>query len=296
MKFCINCGKEIKEGAKFCPFCGSEQPVVRRVAPEIAEQIHSPEQSQRSSTSKKKHKTSAGKTQNESQTMEKIQETFGEKIIRNEKIRRFTKGCQNYFFWLNQNVKEPKISIAPSKPSFGAINYLIISLLSALIFSHSILKAVDVNSNSSFPLVFEAILIHLLFFLIPVLLVYLLGDKMYKSPTTLLEVFGKVYGPVSLVIYLVLFTFIYSFIIKDSTKLLIFLWLTPFIFIQFSFSGNVWLSEDMTKNKNKFYYSTVIFLISILSLYFVFILFDSMILSKFMASFELINLFDVLLN
>lgn len=26
MKFCINCGKEIKEDAKFCPYCGAQQP------------------------------------------------------------------------------------------------------------------------------------------------------------------------------------------------------------------------------------------------------------------------------
>ena len=25
MKFCMHCGKEIKEKVKFCPFCGGEQ-------------------------------------------------------------------------------------------------------------------------------------------------------------------------------------------------------------------------------------------------------------------------------
>jgi len=32
MKFCVNCGKQIKESTNFCPFCGAEQPTVKVAA------------------------------------------------------------------------------------------------------------------------------------------------------------------------------------------------------------------------------------------------------------------------
>ncbi|MFC6294741.1 zinc-ribbon domain-containing protein [Lactiplantibacillus daoliensis] len=53
MKFCVNCGKQIKESTNFCPFCGAEQPVIGVSSESVApiEKVNTPEKVEQVSTS-----------------------------------------------------------------------------------------------------------------------------------------------------------------------------------------------------------------------------------------------------
>lgn len=286
MKFCINCGKEIKDKVKFCPFCGAEQkevstvtePVVEKVVNEEvnnekeqpivetkvpSEEVAQPEQP----VEQPSQPTMNQENQQSSQQQQPNNEQQAPLIsINHGSVNQLTDNSKNYFSFLNKNIAKPNIGGQNTNGYFGLVSYVLISLFSSLAISHSIGKAVRFGTmgyaDSSFPLLIQLFLLILVTQLISVTTVYVLSAKIFREEISFLDSFDRVYAPISLAVYTSLFAFVLSFV---STIGLSFLFVVVLLFTYFltnaSFVANLWVSQNQTK-RNKFYWTIGVIIVS----------------------------------
>lgn len=179
MKFCINCGKEIKEKVKFCPFCGAEQkevttviepveqqivqeevvteileenqPVVEPVIEPVVEAVvepavtpHEPvQQSQPTQQVTQEQQPNYQQQQNNQYQGNNNQQQQQAPFINinQETVNQLTDNSKNYFSYLNKNLAKPMIGGRNTNEYFGLVSYVLVSLFSSLAISHSIGKA-----------------------------------------------------------------------------------------------------------------------------------------------------------
>lgn len=286
MKFCINCGKEIKDKVKFCPFCGAEQkevstvtePVVEKVVNEEvndekeqpivetkvpSEEVVQPEQP----VEQPSQPTMNQENQQSSQQQQPSNEQQAPLIsINHGSVNQLTDNSKNYFSYLNKNIAKPNIGGQNTNGYFGLVSYVLISLFSSLAISHSIGKAVRFGTmgyaDSSFPLLIQLFLLILVTQLISVTTVYVLSAKIFREEISFLDSFDRVYAPISLAVYTSLFAFVLSFV---STIGLSFLFVVVLLFTYFltnaSFVANLWVSQNQTQ-RNKFYWTIGVIIVS----------------------------------
>ncbi|MFY8329663.1 zinc-ribbon domain-containing protein [Vagococcus carniphilus] len=286
MKFCINCGKEIKDKVKFCPFCGAEQkevtivtePVVEKVVNEEvnnekeqpivetkapSEEVAQPEQP----VEQPSQPTINQENQQSSQQQQPNNEQQAPLIsINHGSVNQLTDNSKNYFSYLNKNIAKPNIGGQNTNGYFGLVSYVLISLFSSLAISHSIGKAVRFGTmgyaDSSFPLLIQLFLLILVTQLISVTTVYVLSAKIFREEISFLDSFDRVYAPISLAVYTSLFAFVLSFV---STIGLSFLFVVVLLFTYFltnaSFVANLWVSQNQTQ-RNKFYWTIGVIIVS----------------------------------
>ncbi|MFW7431354.1 zinc-ribbon domain-containing protein [Vagococcus carniphilus] len=286
MKFCINCGKEIKDKVKFCPFCGAEQkevstvtePVVEKVVNEevndekeqpivetkvTSEEVAQPEQP----VEQPSQPTMNQENQQSSQQQQPNNEQQAPLIsINHGSVNQLTDNSKNYFSFLNKNIAKPNIGGQNTNGYFGLVSYVLISLFSSLAISHSIGKAVRFGTmgyaDSSFPLLIQLFLLILVTQLISVTTVYVLSAKIFREEISFLDSFDRVYAPISLAVYTSLFAFVLSFV---STIGLSFLFVVVLLFTYFltnaSFVANLWVSQNQTQ-RNKFYWTIGVIIVS----------------------------------
>lgn len=291
MKFCINCGKELKEKVKFCTTCGTQQPELKE---EKTEEINAGNQHDAII------QDVVAETSVETPISEPIQpepEPIAEpvyteptpeyvapqQVMTNQTVQQFTKESKNYFSYLNTAIKQPKIGMSESHHMFGLISFVLIAVLNSLAISHalnSIYFFALYTTASTFPLLLPILLWVLVAQFISVLLVYGLTAKVYQSPTSLLESFNKVYSPASMGVYISVVTFIYSFLLTDSVKIFFILLAIPFFLVNASFVGNLWVAKDATNSKNRFYYTLAVLVISLIVQYVVSRIFMDVIADK----------------
>ena len=297
MKFCINCGKEIKDKVKFCPFCGAEQkevstvtePVVEKVVneevndekkqPVVETKVPSEEvvQSEQpveepNQPIKEQPKQPSQPTMNqENQQKYQQQQSNNQQqapliSINHGSVNQLTDNSKNYFSYLNKNIAKPNIGGQNTNGYFGLVSYVLISLFSSLAISHSIGKAVRFGTmgyaDSKFPLLIQLFLLILVTQLINVTTVYVLSGKIFREEISFLDSFDRVYAPISLAIYTSLFAFVLSFV---STIGLSFLFVVVLLFTYFltsvSFIANLWVSQNQTQ-RNKFYWTIGVIVVS----------------------------------
>lgn len=266
MKYCTQCSEEIKQEAKFCPFCGGEQ---IEVIPENKQTSNFEQQVINNQIYQKPLEEAP-------QTFEKIHSSLNEQLKNNEKIQQITAESKNYFGWLNENIIRPKSALSTNNPLFGFVNYILISLFFSLTFSHNIVRpAYSYVEDKIFPLFFEVFFATALMLIIGVSIVYLTADKVYKNKTSVLQSFDKVFAPASLAVYISLGAFIFMKLMSSVSLLSILLMLSPFLLVNLSVSINIFFTPDKTEQKNRYYTTLLIlFIYFILSMVVIFILGD----------------------
>lgn len=281
MKFCSKCGNEIKEGAKFCPACGAQQGQVSNNGVEPVQQptpVEPVEQPTQQSVPPKE---------------EGPQFNFNEQILNNEKVQQFTVESKNYFKWLNKNIAKPQVTISTDLPIFGLINYILILLFSSLAFSRGMLSSVSYYFNeAAFPLVFEIILSFACYLVVGVLVVYILSDKIYKTKTSFIQAFDKVFAPASLAVYVSFASFIFSLLMNGSSLLFTVLLFTPFLLVNLSVMINIYHTKDTTGKRNRYYVSMLAIVVYSIIMFIVFIMISNLVFSAVSNSFNIDRLFD----
>jgi len=289
MKYCINCGKEIKDKVKFCPFCGKEQKEVtidngitesKKIHEEtitsngednnLVEEVFIEEDLEKSEESSKisPKQIQPAESNNENTHTSERSNPEPKYFINPDKVGQLTDNSKNYFSYLNENIKRPNIGGSNTNNYFGLVNYIIISLFSSLAISHSIAKVIRFGTggiaNSNFPMFLQLCLLILVTQLINVVTVYVLSNKVFRNRNSFLDSFDLVYAPVSLAVYGSLLAFILSFIstLGFSFVFMLVLLLTYFL-TSISFVANLWVSINNTE-KNKFYWTIGVIIVSLI--------------------------------
>lgn len=163
MKFCMHCGKEVKEQVKFCPFCGGDQKEV-------------------------------SVTQSEEVSVAPPRITIDQ-----ESINKLADKGKNYFTYINNNVRNPILGASNQSGYFALVTYLLLNALIALSISHALGKSLF--SSFSLELFLPLLLLFLVGQLINVVTVYLLANKIFKVSLNLVDTFERIYAPISLAVY-----------------------------------------------------------------------------------------------
>lgn len=218
MKFCMHCGKEVKEQVKFCPFCGGDQKEV-----------------------------SATASGEESVVTSRI-------TIDQESINQLADKGKNYFAYINKNIRNPILGASNQNGYFGVVTYVLLNVLIALSISHALGK--NFSSTFSLELFLPLLLLFLVGQFVNVVAVYLLSNKIFKVRLNLVDTFERIYGPISLAIYGAIIMLALSFISTYGFSMLFVLFLVLIFFlISVSFVANLWRTENLSPNKNRFYWT-----------------------------------------
>ncbi|MGM0125464.1 hypothetical protein IGI37_002863 [Enterococcus sp. AZ194] len=338
MKYCAECGKEIKVDVKFCPFCGAPQKLS-----ETEEQPQQESVNLSSSETEPKEKvqelepvkTSTQNQQGDQSTQiaeseevvntaqepplqnksEQAPETISEPIQavsnqqseqtnsgnsgfsaeqlkNNETVQQLSKNGKNYLNYLNQNVKEPKIGQVETN-WFGLINFILISLFSSLAISHAFSPIFHYTSTkaSAFPYAIHIFLWIGLSLLGGVLVLYLVGTKIYKRSMSFLEAFDYIYAPNSLSVYISLFTFVLSFLLKGDSQLFYLFFIASFVLINITNAICLWELSIDKNQKNKFYIVVLSIVVGLIISVFVARIFGEIIVKDFTTNNPFMNLF-----
>lgn len=231
MKFCPKCGKEISEDIKYCPGCGAEQQMVEKPVVSIQETL-----------SQKAAKLESSETYRQTQ----------------EKVGQFSKESKNYFGFLVSAVKNPDLKKVSGIAYFGLVSFLIVTLFLALAISRSLVSMGLSVDGKAFPMIMELFLWIALSAFVKVAIVFGYNRFIAKQEVTLLNAFEKVFSPISVTVFASLAAFVLSFAITGLTndfifKIFFFLVIAIFFLIDFSYLGNLWVTDLNQTNKNKVY-------------------------------------------
>ncbi len=286
MKFCINCGKEVKEKVKFCPFCGAEQKELKKtdeLVEEVkVEEINSLEEAKnvsvQSDVDPKEYiiEEDTSTIYNEQPKNDNQEQVSPHQTSNNQQaplisinqgtVNQLTDNSKNYFSYINKNIAKPDIGGRNKNEYFGLVSYVLISLFSSLAISHSIGKAMTFGtrgySDSSFPMFLQLFLLLLVTQLVSVTTVYVLSGKIFHEEIKFLDSFDRIYAPVSITVYTSLLAFVLSFISTVGFSFLLVLsLLITYTFSSFSFIANLWVSQNNTQ-RNRFYWTVGVIIVS----------------------------------
>lgn len=266
MKFCMHCGKEIKETVKFCPFCGGEQKEISTISEEnVATISHVDSTVERMgeiiSEPVKEEQTSFTEYSNtESQQHDTTQQAQRPNetpliSINQESVNQLADKSKNYLSYLNQNVKSPTLGGVNNFGAFGLISYFVINTLLSLGLSHALGKSIT-GLNFQFKLFLPLLLLILVAQLVNVLAVFLLGNKIFKVNINLMDTFDRIYAPTSIGVYTAVVMFFLTFVSRFGFSFIFTIFLTfTFFLINISYIANIWTLDSFATNKNKFYWT-----------------------------------------
>lgn len=294
MKTCINCQKEMKEEAKFCPSCGFAQERVTEEVENINKQSNVTEETIVEPIKKMNHEQNQSQIQHTKKPSED-DKTEEKKVfiqVDSDKVQDFTTQSKQYFHYLNQSIITSTIGTENTHGSFGLISYILIALFSSLGISRTLGRTMGYAGLShSFPMFFQILFLILVSQIIYILILLLASNTFYRTKLSWLDAFDNLYTPASISVYFSLASFIFSLISGLSMGLLFLLTLaTPPILLGLSFIGNIWLIKDSSGTKNKFYITLLILFILLLAEIFVGILFGDIISNSIMSLFS--NMMD----
>ncbi|KAF1294174.1 zinc ribbon domain-containing protein [Candidatus Enterococcus leclercqii] len=281
MKFCVNCGKEIEENAKFCTFCGTIQPEINEGVQKNSHQVdpilaqHSVQQSTESQT------RSAGAKLDE--------------LASNETVQEIKKSSINYFSFLNNNIISPKIGDENPSSIFGLVNYIFISLINGLAVSRVLSNIIGNYNDSVFVFFLEFILWVAVALLVYPLTHFIFEKVIYKQNISLLDSFSRIFAPASLSVYTSAATLLLAFLVSNTLELFLLLFVVSFGLVGYAFAGSLWTGQIVSMKKPNFYIVVLAFVASAVLLYFVFRIFTGVLIDKMdtLTGFNYIfNLFD----
>ncbi|MFW8051901.1 zinc ribbon domain-containing protein [Vagococcus fluvialis] len=288
MKFCMHCGKEIKEKVKFCPFCGGEQkevevtsepiivePIIEEVVEEVTntteshetiqtveepiveepvyEQPIQPEQPQQQYQEQASHQQQNQQQQNGQQQGTPII------TINQESVNQFTDKSKNYLSYLNKNVLRPILKGKNENGIFGLVTFLLINTI--LAFSISFALGKISYQNGKLTLFLPVLLILLVGQAINVLTVHVLSTKIFKMPSSLTDAFEHMYAPISSGVYITLAMLVLAIISPNGISVMFtLLFILVLFLINISYIANLWTIDNSNSVRNKFYW-TIGFLI-----------------------------------
>lgn len=258
MKNCVSCGKEIKETAKFCPFCGTEQPaeVVTDLPPVSSVEDNTSSQSSATDISATEDVTQATKSQEkEAISSPEPDKGASEKKSANPntsygpQVEAVAKTGRNYFNFLNRNVLAPEMNFAETDYN-GLISLGLLSLFSAISISRTIGTIFNwLGSGETFPFFFEIFLWIVVAFLVNVVVLFGFNKQILHENTNFLEVTNRLFAPVSVGVYISAVALLLSLILSaPSTFFFILVWL-PFVLVNISFVGNLWMNANRLKQR-----------------------------------------------
>lgn len=257
MKYCMHCGKKVKETVKFCPFCGEE-------LRDMEVKIETIEQSNEDSRSNEKNQNDSGISNTEAGKNVDAHSNSSLININSESVNQFRDSSKNYLMYLNSNIKQPKLDKFNSDNSFGLISFFVINILLSLGLSNALGKSFT-GSNFQFRMFLPLLLLMLVGQIINVGAVYILGNKIFKNSFNFLDVFEKIYSPVSLVVYIGASMFFLTLVSDYGFSVLFGLGLIVSLFmINISYIANIWVLKNHSMKKNKFYWSIFIILLAII--------------------------------
>lgn len=289
MKTCTHCQKEIKEEAKFCPYCGVAQEEVTEVlnidteTSELVEEviIEPTETLQEDTLNSSKQADDHKQEPSPNNTTETIEEEVNKVFIQvdSNKVQDLTTQSKHYLSYLNKSITTPTIGTKNTHGLFGLISYILIALFSSLSISRALGRAIGFTGVSkAFPMFFQILFLLLVSQVIYVLILMLASNTFYRTKLSWADAFDNLYTPASISVYFALASFIFSLISGFSTGLLFLLTLAvPPLLLGLSFIGNIWLIKDSSGQKNKFYITLLILFIFLLVEVFVGILFGDII-------------------
>lgn len=270
MKFCLNCGKEIKEDAKFCPFCGSDQPDlptgnIADNQPIANAAMQQPTASQQTTTNQATQQSATGKL---------------EEFASSETVQEIKQRSMNYFTFLNKNVVSPQIGDDNVTNHFALVNYILIVLINGLAISRLSATVIGSFYDTNFVFLLEFILLVAAALFTYPLTHFILEKVVYKQNISLLDSFSRIFSPVSVVVYTSLATLLLVFIANSTVELLLFLFIVSFGLISYSFAASLWTAQDMTGKNGKFYLVVLSFILCAVLGYIIFRIFGGILVDK----------------
>lgn len=168
------------------------------------------------------------------------------------------------------------------------LNFLLITVLLSLGVSHTIARGLQIlDYTGNFPALFELFLWLAGNFLVVVGVNFFVARLFYQEPITFLESFDRIFAPASIAIYLSVALLLFSFVVNAGTIALFFiLFCLVLLLLNLSFYGNIWLTEDQTQQKNRYYVSLVAVLLQWGLTFLVSWIFLSMVLEKVGSNLE----------
>lgn len=251
MKYCINCNKKLRNEAKYCNVCGEEQPL-------------------------KKRKSKRGNNVGTDEVSDSIDKYDSEKIDHesfrnNQTLENITVHSKNYFAYLNKNVIFPQLIQVKKFSFFGIINYIMITIFSALTVSHTIgtvanplfsivseIKSSfnygyeDLNYFSrAFPFLFKLLALFSLLYFSFVVILYLFTLLLCYEKPRFVTIFNELFDPISVGVYSSVVIFILTFIVSSTSPIIILGMWIPLFLLSVAFVGLLW--KKSIKIKQHFY-------------------------------------------
>ena len=262
MKFCMHCGKEIKEKVKFCPFCGGEQKEVVLTEEPVEEAVNSNETVQiidepviqepvyEQPIQEEQQATSQQQTQQQTSQ----QQSAPIISINQESMNQFTDKSKNYLSYLNKNIKNPILRGANKSGIFGVITFLLTNAFLALAISYGLGKLS--HYGSKLEMFLPVLLVLLVGQFINVLTVHLLSAKIFKNPSSLIDSFEHMYAPISGGVYITVAMLLLAIISQRGISVLfILLFLLMLFIINITYIANLWAIDSSNSVRNKFYWT-----------------------------------------
>lgn len=218
MKYCIQCGKELKTGAKFCSACGKRQ----------------------------------NQEQTETTTVETVlekgaqtQSSINEQLKSNQTVQQLTKESKNYFSWLNSQIKGNNTNTEQASSIFGVINFLILSVVNSLAISRSMLRMDGYGAETVLSLFIENLFVIGIYFTLFGSVYFVASTKISKKKGSFIVEFSALIRSTSLAVYISLGAFVCSFLIRDSYMIVMSLLCLVALMVSFSFTDHFWKREDI---------------------------------------------------
>ncbi|EOH99672.1 hypothetical protein UAW_00825 [Enterococcus haemoperoxidus ATCC BAA-382] len=218
MNYCIQCGKEIKKEANFCPLCGKCQIQESAEATSVETILKKGTQ---------------------------LQTSLNEQLKNNQTMQQVTTESKNYFSWLNNQIKGEEKGNVKKTQFFGVVNFFLLIILNALAISRSILRMSDYRNESPIALFIESLLLIGVYFFLFILVYFFASNKLGREKVSFLDSFHTLFSPVSITVYSSLIAFLFSFLPIDSYMIVMGLFCLSALLISLSFTDRLWKREDI---------------------------------------------------
>lgn len=295
MKFCMHCGKEIKEKVKFCPFCGGEQKEVEIIIEEVEsfEQVNStnPEPTpieEEPIQNWEQPKAQPIEEEPQQQSQQYNQQTEAQPTplisINPDSVNQLADKSRNYLSYINNNIKNPTLNAQNNSGYFGLFTYFLINLILGISLSHGLGKAIHYE-NFKFEMFLPILILLLLPQFFNVLATYFLTTQIFNKKISLLDQFEQIYAPISITVYIGLAMFVLTFISTYgfSNIFAILLALSLFL-INASYVANTWRAETFKPNRNRFYWTIGFMILSFIITIIAFTLLNDILDEKIRAA------------
>lgn len=267
MKNCVSCGHEIKADAKFCPFCGAEQPSVAS-----AETNASPEVEASTQETIRVEETPKAAPQ----------ATTPQAKPTSPQMEALASSGRNYFQFLNKNTLKPELN-SQEVDFNGLISFVLIALFTSLGLTHMFQEILNgmTGGNSPFPIFIEVFLWTLCAFFVNVVALYLVSSQIFHKGTSFLGAFNQIFAPVSVGVYISAVAFLASFLFSAPSFIYFVLILLPFALVNLSFAASMWDSSAKPFKAERFYIVFAAYACVSIADYIVARIFLSLLASKF---------------